>query len=305
MTMQQVIYALEVASGHSVSKAAERLYISQSALSQQIRRLEEELGYALFIRTAHGIQLTEEGENFCNEAEPVVAGWRSLCAAAKKNREPEKLRLRLGIGSRVYSNHLFQEVLAYFEANPEIEVTFLTEAGQDVLEPLRRGELDLALDRLPVGDMRKDQDSFYACPLIREQQCVLLSPWDPRAARPVLSFRDLEGSTMISGLEDSAEDRTLKSVFRRNHISPSRIYRSDGIETSMRMVRDGMGAALGPKSFADYYQVAAVPLEPETWISLQFICLKSGLKRPEIRRLRDYLQQICSQREVGTEQNHP
>ena len=61
MTIQQILYVLEVASLRSVSQAAQRLYISQSALSQQLRRLEEELGYSLFTRSAHGLELTQDG----------------------------------------------------------------------------------------------------------------------------------------------------------------------------------------------------------------------------------------------------
>ena len=67
MTIQQVLYVLEIASRSSVSQAAQKLYLSQSALSQQLRRLEEELGYALFSRTANGLQLTSEGKHFCGQ----------------------------------------------------------------------------------------------------------------------------------------------------------------------------------------------------------------------------------------------
>lgn len=298
MTMQQVLYVLEVASVLSVSRAARRLYISQSALSQQIRRLEQELGYPLFSRTAHGIRLTAEGENFCAEAAPVADGWRALCRRTAHGKAPEPIRLRLGVGSRVYSNHLFREVLSYFEADPRTEVTFVTEAGRDVLEALQSGALDLALDRLPSGDETAKEGRFFSCELIRERQCVLMTRDDPRASLSAISFGDLQGGVMISGLEDSAEDRTLKDLCRKYRITLNRIFRSDGIETNMRLVRDGMGVVLGPQSFADYFGVAAVPLVPETWVALRFLCLKSSLRRPEITGFRDYLLDICRKREA-------
>ena len=293
MTVQQVLYVLEIASRSSVSQAAQKLYLSQSALSQQLRRLEEELGYALFSRTANGLQLTPEGQRFCEQAEPVAARWNEFCKSVQKKQQAEQLRLRLGVGSRVYSNGLFSSILEYFSARPEIEVTFVTEAGRDMVEALRKGELDLALDRLPMEEQQPESGELFSCPLIRERQCVLLSDKDPRASRNGLAFRDLQGWTMISGLEDSAEDRSMKTALRKYHISVNRVYRSDGIDTSMRLVRDGMGIAMGPESFADYFRVAAVPLEPETWVSLQFICLQSCLKRPEIRLFRDYLTALC------------
>ena len=299
MTIQQVLYVLEVASLKSVSQAAQRLYISQSALSQQLRRLEEELDYPLFNRSAHGLQLTPEGKRFCEEATPLAEQWRELCKVVKKDRASEKVRLRIGIGSRVYSNYLFNHIIKYFEANPMLEVTMVTEAGRDVLESMRKGELDLALDRLPEEEAQNESGQIYACPLIRERQCVLVGSRDPLASRESLSFRDLQGCTIISGLEDSAEDRSMKNAFRKYHITVNRIYRSDGIDTNMHLVRDGMGIALGPQSFADYFQVTAVPLDPETWDSLQFICMKTSLKHPETRQFRDYLLEICRKREAG------
>ena len=91
----------------------------------------------------------------------------------------------------------------------------------------------------------------------------------------------------------------MKNTLRKNHISIKRVYRSDGIDTSMQLVRDGMGIALGPASFADHFRIKAVPLEPETWISLQFICLQSSLNQPVIKRFRDYLLRLCDPAKQG------
>lgn len=300
MTMQQVLYALEVAAQSNVSQAAQRLYISQSALSQQLRRLEQELGYSLFTRTPRGLELTERGRVFCTEAGPVAEQWKQFSKKVVRNAASQKTRLRVGVGSRVYSNYLFARILSYFEANPRLEVTFVTEAGRDALEALRKGALDLALDRLPMEELQGDLQDYYFCPLIRERQCVLMSRSDPLAALEAMSFRDLQGCSMVSGLEDSAEDRSMKNVLTKHRITIDRVYRSDGIDTSMRMVRDGMGVTLGPESFAEYFHVAAVPLEPEIWVSLQFICLKESLRRPEIRGLRDSLEEYCQLRNSRT-----
>ena len=73
MTIAQVLYVLEIADCRSISAAAERQFISQSALSQQIQRLEGELGYPLFVRTPRGLTLTAAGETFCREARPAAA----------------------------------------------------------------------------------------------------------------------------------------------------------------------------------------------------------------------------------------
>lgn len=306
MTLTQVLYALEVARCQNFSKAAENLYLSQPALSLQIKKLEGELGYALFSRTPQGIFLTEAGQNFCAHAYPVAEAWRRF----QENvgvQKPYFRRLRIGMGSRVYSNGLFQEVVRFFDSHPELEVTFITEAGQDFLAGLRSGALDLALDRMPPDNLMRDRKLYFRISLICERQCVLMSFNDPHSKLKGLSLPDLQGCTMMSGLENSMEDRTLRETCRKHGITLRRIYHSDGIDTNMRLVRDGSGVILGPESFASYFGVAAVPLVPKQTVCLSFICLRQNADRPEIRLLCRHLQEVCRKRletEQGGAENH-
>ena len=293
MTTTQALYVLEVAACRSMSQAAQRLYVSQSAISQQIQKLEQELSCALFTRTIRGLELTAAGERFCTQARPVIDAWQKLCRDVQASNPTAKKQLRIGLGSRVYSNSLFEDIVRYFDAQPEIEVSFYTEAGMDFLMALRQQQVDLVLDRLPTEDYLDRQSEYYSFPLVRERQCVLVSHRDPLAALERISLRELEGATVISGLEHSAEDRQLKELCSRHGFTPQRIYRSDSIETNMSLTRSGVGVVLGPKSFARYYNVAAVPLQPETEASLRFVCLKNLLQRREIRQMRDYLIRIC------------
>ena len=111
MNILQLIYVLEVAKYHNVSKAAGRLYLSQSALSQQISRLEKELGYELFSRASHGFYLTERGRQFCAAAQPAVDSWQRFQRSIGFADDRYKKHLRIAMGSRVYSNGLFQVFL--------------------------------------------------------------------------------------------------------------------------------------------------------------------------------------------------
>ena len=278
MNILQLIYVLEVAKYHNVSKAASRLYLSQSALSQQISRLEKELGYELFSRASHGFYLTERGPSGIFE--------NSRC----------KKHLRIAMGSRVYSNGLFQDIASFFDNLPDLEVTFITEAGFDYLAGLKDGSIDLALDRLPPHSLMNDCPPLDCCNLIGESQCVLMSPMDPRSTLEYISPRELQGSAMITGLEGSIEDRTLKETFKKHGISPGRVYRSDGIHTVINLIRSGKGVSIGPRSFASYYGVAAVPLNPPGLVYLSFICPADRSGSPEIVMFRKYLLDICGHR---------
>lgn len=296
MTITQLIYALETARRRNISKAADALFVSQSALSQQLQKLEKELGYRVFERTAHGLQITGDGAAFCEEAEDLISHWEQFQKAVRRDASVKKRHLRICMGSRVYSNGLFQDVIRFFDDHDDLEVTFVTEAGRDFITGLRDGSVDLAIDRLPTEDFALDQNALYACSLVKEKQCVLMANEDPRAMRESISFKELQGATMISGLENSSEDKTLKETCRKYGLTFNRVFRSDGIETNMNLVRSGKGVALGPKSFADFYHVSAVELTPPVDITLKFICLRNSLNRREILLFRDYLLETCRER---------
>ena len=190
MTTTQALYVLEVASCRSMSKAAGRLYVSQSAISQQIQKLEQELGCALFTRTVYGLQLTAAGESFCSRARPVIEAWQELCQELQTGGFTAKKQLRVGLGSRVYSNSLFRDIVRFFDAHQEIEVSFHTEAGMDFLLALRQQQVDLVLDRLPAEDYLDREIEYYNFPLVRERQCVLMARRDPRSARTRVPIAD-------------------------------------------------------------------------------------------------------------------
>lgn len=296
MTIHQIRYILTIAEYGSLSEAAQRLFISQPSLSQQVRNLETELGYSIFRRTPQGVVLTKDGELFCSQAESVIDCWDDFEQSVSQSEKHPQHQLRLGMGSRVSSNHLFNDIICFFDQHPEWEITIITEAGQDYLSSLRSGTMDLALDRLPPSDIAAMKDDIFSCDLIRERQCILMSPDDDRKKLPGITFSQLNGCSMMTGLENSIEDRTLRSICKRHNIPINRLYRSDSIETVMALVRSGKGIVIGPESFAAYYRVAAVPLIPETDECLKFICLKKNSTRKDLVSFRCFLQALCKDR---------
>ena len=88
--------------------------------------------------------------------------------------------------------------------------------------------------------------------------------------------------------------KTQSQLCKEYGVSLGKLYRSDGINTVMDLVRANKGITLGPRSFADYFQVRAIPLEPATYISLNFICLKDRAAAPEITLLKNHLIHACS-----------
>jgi len=148
MTITQVQYACEIARRGSMTRAAEQFYISQPALSEQIKALEIELGCALFQRSSHGTKLTEAGERFCKYAEPVISAWKTLEQNSAELKNKSHSRVHIGFGVRARSNGLFEPIMSFFDSHPEISVSFTTDMNENFPEAIEAGRMDIAIGRL-------------------------------------------------------------------------------------------------------------------------------------------------------------
>ena len=294
MTITQVLYVLEVARQQSVSKAAETLYVSQPALSAQLQKLERELGCELFRREHHGVSLTAAGRAFCEAAKPVETAWRELSAKSENLQTAVCSQVRIGVGPRAFSTGLVDALISFFDQHPETNVAFITDLREDTLTALEQRQMDLAIDRLPPASLFQHQERFSAFTLLKERQCVLVSTEDPRSAWEEFPFEKLQGVTVVSGSEGSLDDLVMRENCRKYAVRPGRVYRADNLDAVMSLIQRGRGVALGPRSFARRYRVAAVPLLPATDVALCLICLRQNQRNSLVVRLRRYLRDYLS-----------
>jgi len=298
----QIEYAVVLAYEHNFSRAAERLYISQPALSAQIANLEEELGVSLFERTNNGVYLTECGTIFCQKAKDVIAAWESLEDAMWEYQEQPTGKLTIGIGTRVYTNYLMDDISSYFEQHRNIDVTFISDDTGDIWSDLVNKKLDIVLDRLPPDNVKIDQKNMAVWELITERSCFLLSPDDEKSNCKELSYDDLKGYSLVSAPEGSRLDENMIQDCIDFQIPINHAYRSNNMADIMSKIREGKGFLVGPKSFGSYYQVAAIPKKPETYSALSFICLNQRRNNPMIKDFRLFLQNLCEERGLFKEQ---
>ncbi|MFE2144708.1 LysR family transcriptional regulator [Streptomyces sp. NPDC059456] len=187
MELRQLRYFVAVAEEGGFSRAAERLHIVQSAVSQQVRRLERELGLTLFERSTRRVVLTEAGDRLLPEARDVLAAADRTRRIAAEIAESDTTTLRLGTvrgpGDRVY--RLLSRLA---ELAPELRVRVRGLPVADRLAAVRGGELDAALVRaLPATP------GLEPIPLWTDPLYVALPARHPAAALPVPKLRDLAG----------------------------------------------------------------------------------------------------------------
>ena len=307
MTITQVQYVCEIARRGSLTRAAEHFYLSQPALSEQIRSLENELGCTLFRRTSRGMVLTEAGERFCRYAEPAVEAWRKLEQNSAELKNSQYETLRIGFGLRARSNGLFEPLMTFFDGHPNVSFSFYTDMKENFAEAIESRDLDVAICRLYGEQSGQDSERIAVLPMCTERQCILTSEKDPLSAAESLPITVLAGKTVICGPAGSGDDLEMKSLCEGSGVSVARVLRADDINAVMSMVQRGKGYALGPVSFSNYFGVAAIPLEPEMQVALNLLCRKEDRNTPMIRQLRRSLENSLQQNGAGqrTERGKP
>ncbi len=300
MNITQIQYALMVAKYRNISNAADALYISQPALSQQIKKLEKDIGFALFQRTGGGLLLTPAGQRFLPYMEKANEAWDNMEEAAMDFRKHSLMHLNIAMSPRVYSNGLFEKIVHYFNIHPDIETTYVTEAGVQYMTGLEEQKIDIVLDRLPIQESAiSEMKRVSITPILREKQCILtaLPETHPELMQDfpgdTVTIRQLEGQSIVTGLRGSMEDHSMNYLIRKENIHFKRIYRSDSMNTMMELVRQGQGIILGPESFGEYYHVRAIPFTPPKVVDLNFISLRERAEEPAIRDFRKYLLEMA------------
>lgn len=237
------VVAEELHMGH----AAARLFISQPALSQQIRGLEEQVGLPLFVRHPRGLELTDAGRVLLEEARDVLARSERLEAAVDQLRRGRTESLRVGLPPGLPRALLPELLAALREREPDarVEVRELTTPEQ--LAALRADELDLGLVREPVDDERLARRTLLVEPL-----GVSLPAGHPLAGRPALTLEELAGELFVCfprswapALHDVLVDEL------RAHEVTARFQESAHLSTTEGMVAAGLGLTLSAEPWLE------------------------------------------------------
>jgi DNA-binding transcriptional LysR family regulator len=151
-TLQQFQYFLAAVERGSVSAAAEACFVSQPALSEQLRRLEQGLGVTLFVRTNRGLVLTDAGRLLVPRAERVVAAARDAEDAVRGAGAILSGTLAFGTFSTAYHHQVGAAVAAFRRQYPGVRLRIVSRNSSEIADAVRRGDIDAGLVALPVDD---------------------------------------------------------------------------------------------------------------------------------------------------------
>ncbi|QGG79200.1 LysR family transcriptional regulator [Litorivicinus lipolyticus] len=245
MTLTGLRYFVALAQEKHFGRAAERCFVSQPTLSAGIKRLEDELGLALFERARAGVRLMPSAEPLVLQAQRVLEHAHDFAQMASQQRDPLTGAFRLGAIHTV-GPYLFPSLIPRaLDAAPDMPVIIEEAYTAQLRERLRRGELDAAIVALPFTEV-----DVLTLPLYDEHFEVVMNHSDPLASKTSIAKADLNrDDLMLLGEGHCLRDQILSACpGLGERLSANHNRESSSLETLRHMVAGGLGISVLPCS---------------------------------------------------------
>jgi LysR family hydrogen peroxide-inducible transcriptional activator len=246
MELHQLRYFCAVADSGSFSRAAEHCHVSQPSLSQQILKLESELGARLFDRLGRSVRLTEVGKTFLPRARAVLRELESARGDVVESKDSVSGHVTVGVIPTVAPYFLPPVLAAFSKRFAESAVTVVEEITPVLLERLRAGTIDIAVLALPVRG-----HEFDALPLLTEPLFAALPKKHALARRTSIALRDLRKEPFLLLRDGHCFRENAVAACDRARISPQVVFESGQFSSLLALVGAGVGVSLVPAMAVD------------------------------------------------------
>jgi LysR family hydrogen peroxide-inducible transcriptional activator len=241
MEMHQLRYVVAVARTGNFSRAAEQCHVAQPSLSQQIQKLEDELGERLFDRMKREARLTPHGEVFLRRAARILEEVDAAKREASDAQELLRGTVTVGVLPTI-APYLLPEVMAGFvEQFPGVEIVVQEDTTARLLKLALAYEIDFALASLPIQDERLEVRELFS-----EELLLALPPGHPLTRKRSVNAADLEPERLIVMKEGHCLGDQVLRFCERHDLHPKISFRSAQLETIQSLVRAGLGLSLIP-----------------------------------------------------------
>ncbi len=240
-------YVVAVAETGNFTRAAERCFVVQSALSHQIKALERELGFELFARTSRRVDITAAGAAFLPEARRALdAADRAVADAAAAIGEVRG-RLVLGVIPTVTGIDVPAALLAFRTAHPAVSISLQVGGSDEFITGIRAGTVDVGVLGLPSGDVPTGVRSRV---IARDRHVAVVAADHPLAGRRSIDLARLAEETFVDFPIDTPgraqSDRAFEAIGATRDVA----FESMALDIMADLVRSGLGIALLPSAVA-------------------------------------------------------
>lgn len=261
--LRHLRYFIAVAEELHFGHAAERLHMAQPPLSQQIRQLEERIGFQLFYRTKRSVQLTEAGQSFLADCRQLFKQLDQAIETGRQVSRGEQGQLIIGfVSSAAYS--VLPEILRAFRTQcPDVRLELHELSTHEQLQWLHDRRIDIGFLRPPIEDT-----TLNLMTLIRESMVVALPEAHPLAAQTEIALATLAAEAFIlfpRPLAPQIYDQII-SMCQQAGFSPKIVQEAMQMQTIVSLVAGNIGVAIVPISLQNMQRtgVAYKPLQGQT-----------------------------------------
>lgn len=249
MNSRQLQYAIALAEDRSFSQVAEKLNITQPALSKQILALEKELGVKLFDRSTAPLSVTPAGDSFIRRAQDLLYKEDQLKRSMEQFQSGDAGQLVIGI-TPFRSSYMIAEVMRKVRDKfPRIQIK-LREIGSSILrKEVAEGKYDFAIVNLPVNDALLDIRSLEPDKLVVAVPESMVDSLKEKEKEKALSFKECKDLPFVVVGTTQEMRRLFDSLCVSADISPEIAAEVVGLTTAWAVARAGVGATILPKQF--------------------------------------------------------
>ncbi|MDF2837558.1 MAG: transcriptional regulator, LysR family [Paenibacillus sp.] len=243
MELRQLNYVIQIANEKNFSRAADKLHIAQPSLSQQLSKLEQELGVLLFRRTTNSVELTQAGQVFVDKSQGILDAVEQL--KQEMDDMAQMRRGRLVVGTLpITGSHVLPLVLPVFGSlYPQIEVVLVEETTAKLEQLTASGGTDISLLSLPLID-----NSLAWEPFLEEEICLAVPSRHPLArSGSIVDIASLKDEPFIGLKRGQGFRQITVELCEAAGFSPKIVFESSNIETVQSLVAGGMGIAFVPQ----------------------------------------------------------
>lgn len=242
MEIESLEYFIAVSNYRNITKTAEVLHISQSALSRRIQSMEEELGVPLLVRGGHYIELTPAGKRFLIDCEKIIGRKKRLMVDLERYKDPGSIRL--GFIPEMYIQGLLRPVTRLRQTAPDIKIQFIGNAMRDSVQDLLRGDLDLLYTT--YGEI-EDLPHIRSLTLVENDLSILVPNGHRLWKKNSLKCEDLKGENLCMESAEGSSSVTWSKVLdwlEENQVDSNSITFLNCSSEAMLFVASGRGLGI-------------------------------------------------------------
>jgi LysR family transcriptional regulator, transcription activator of glutamate synthase operon len=283
MELRQLRYLDAVARRRSFTQAALDLHIAQSALSQQVGRLERELGVELLRRTTRRVEVTEAGELVLARARRALAEADGVRADLDALQGLVRGTLRLGGVPPVGPVHPAALIADFSRAHPGVAITVREDAALRLLGQLREGGLDLVMALVDTDGL----DGLEGARLLDEELVLVAHPDHPLAGAERVPVERLAGAALVAYGAGSALGDALLALVPGGRV----VAEANELETVRELTARGLGVTLMPRSVVASHgdRLAIRPLSPRHALPVSLVWRAGERPTPAAQAFRDHV----------------